>query len=112
MMFILGANDSWRLPRCPIGQDELRVPVSRNAQRVGSLPAPQTDGDTKSSIGSTSRLTSGAARADAEHHVPEFGDQKPVAGMVSFLEMIAVDPDGLARAHAEAERAKGVGVMV
>jgi hypothetical protein len=31
----------------------------------------------------------------------EIGDQKPVAGMVSFLEMIAVDPDGLARAHAE-----------
>jgi hypothetical protein len=43
-------------------------------------------------------------RADAEHHVPEIGDQKPAAGMVSFLEMIAVDPDGLARAHAEAQR--------
>ena len=39
----------------------------------------------------------------------EIGDQKPVAGMMSMLEMIAVDPDGLARAHAEAERMKRVG---
>ncbi len=28
-----------------------------------------------------------------------------MAGMVGLLEMIAVDPEGLARAHAEAERA-------
>ncbi len=28
----------------------------------------------------------------------EIGDQKPVAGMVSLLEMIEVDPEGLARA--------------
>ena len=35
---------------------------------------------------------------------PSIGDQKPVTAMVSLLEMIAVDPDGLARAHAEAER--------
>ena len=42
----------------------------------------------------------------------EIGDQKPVAGMVSLLEMIEVDPDGLARAHAEAERRKWVEVEV
>ena len=34
----------------------------------------------------------------------EIGDQKPVTAMVSLLEMIDADPDGLARAHAEAER--------
>ena len=36
----------------------------------------------------------------------EIGDQKPVAGMVSFLEMIEADPEGLARAHEEAEAKK------
>jgi hypothetical protein len=40
----------------------------------------------------------------------EIGDQKPVTAMVNLLEMIAVDPDGLARAHTEAERVKGVGL--
>lgn len=42
----------------------------------------------------------------------EISDQKPVTAMVSMLEMIAVDPEGLARAHAEAERVEGVGEVV
>lgn len=36
----------------------------------------------------------------------EIGDQRPVAGMVSMLEMIEADPEGLARARAKAEAKK------
>ena len=36
----------------------------------------------------------------------EIGDQKPVAGMVSMLEMIEADPEGLAKARKKAEARK------